>query len=208
MNTEFEVEEDNRRRACAALAGESPTLDGGLDAFARAQFAVIEVKHIAESTVGLLTASAFFSGAAAVLHDAVNEQEPGGGLHALIASAFHLDIPSAAGMAASAERLRARYQYFDDAHQAGQEAARRWQSGKHQDTVELRSLIHANKSVSMANLGQFGVKKQARPVGFDPSSAASSRLDFARSKRHRLVFWIVTAVLVAFVNGWAFFLLR
>lgn len=180
---------------------------GRLGSFVEAQLHALDAGEITESTVGLLTVSAFLAGAAAALGEPGAGEDADGGLSALIARISGLDEGNAAGLVTAVARLRARYRYMDDAHQAGALAARQWHGEQTVTATGLRDLIRNSKHVSMADLGQYGVREVAHLAGAASRTPDSDRRPDAGLRR-RIVFWLLAGILAIAVNAGVYWLLQ
>lgn len=185
----------------------STSAGNSLEAFVRVHLRGFALDEITESTVGLLTASAFFAGAAEILSDPVQGDDPDTGLSALMARFFRLDPANAAGLVAAVGRMRARYQYMEDAHQAGVGAARQWRGEQSVSAAALRELVLNSKNISMIDLGQFGLKDSGQGVDAGRAIPPSGHR-FDRGRRRRVLFWVAAAVLVAVINACLFLVLN
>lgn len=197
---------DRARRGPSAPDG-ALAPPGRLGSFVEAQLQAIDAGEITESTLGLLTASAFFAGAARALGEPAAGKDVDSGLSALIARIAGLDAGNAAGLVTAVARLRARYRYMDDAHRAGAAAARQWRGEQAVTATGLRDLIRNSRHVSMADLGHYGIREAGRLADPGPPASDSERRPGAGLRR-RIVFWLLAGVLAIAVNAGAYWLLQ
>lgn len=180
--------------------------ESDLESFVRAHLRGFALNEITESTIGLLTASAFLAGAAEILCDPDQGRDADTGPSALVARLFGLESTNAAGLVAAVGRLRARYHYMDDAHQAGLKAARQWRGGQPVSAAGLRELVRNSHKLSLIDLGQFGIK-EAGQTGATCMPAPPSGGRSAPGRRLRVLFWLAAAVLAVMINACVLWLL-
>jgi len=142
-----------------------PSHHDQLCAFAEYQLGTLSTRDICASTVHLILATAFFTGAAIGLAKALKAPKKTylASLRTLLQDRFGLSADNAVGLIESNARLYKRYVLIEQIYSAGLQAAQHWTSQSDAPKTALTDLLQRYRDLSMSGLNVEGVK-QPKPA--------------------------------------------
>lgn len=143
----------------------SPSHNKQLAQFAEIQLAELSTRDICASTVHLILATAFFTGAAIGLAKSqkTDRKKYLASLCHLLQSHFGLSTHNAEGMVESNARLYKRYRLIEKIYNLGMQTVLDWQKDPTNCKPALKTLLTQYQSLSMSELNIEGVKA-AKPA--------------------------------------------
>ena len=157
----------------------SPSFSDQLDRFSEAQLAEVSTHDIQASTVHLILATVFFTGATIGIAKQSNTSKKTylSSLGTFLENRFGLNSERASGMIESNARLYKRYVLIEQVYNAGWEAAHSWNPQTDKKSDELKTLLKKHQDLSMSDLSREGTKEQvvAAPVEVEKIIATASQ---------------------------------
>lgn len=139
-----------------------PSHHDQLAQFAEQQLNELSTRDICDSTVHLILAASFFTGAAIGLATPLkaNKKTYLASLHDFLQNRFGLSAGNAQGMVESNARLYKRYVLIEKIYNAGVKAAVEWHKDSSRNDASLKNLLTQYRDLSMSGLNIEGTKQQ------------------------------------------------
>jgi hypothetical protein len=163
--------------------------------FGKNQLADISTRKICNTTVHLILATAFFTGASIGLAKATRAPKKAyiTALQQLLEENFGLSEKNAAGMVAANARLYKRYKLIEKIYNAGWQAAQSWVKNNDETGNTLKALLEEYHDLDMSSINIDGTKEEkTAPPPEVEAIAHVEPVHIAPPRRWgRLVFWLL-----------------
>lgn len=139
-----------------------PSHHDQLTQFAKQQLSELSTRDICDSTVHLILAASFFTGAAIGLATPLraNKKTYLASLHDFLQNRFGLSAGNAQGMVESNTRLYKRYVLIENIYNVGVKAAVEWHQDSSCNDASLKNLLTQYRDLTMSGLNIEGTKEQ------------------------------------------------
>lgn len=169
--------------------------------FGESQLAELSTRDICASTVHLILATAFFSGAAIGFAKPLKTEKKIylNSLRDFLETHFRLSTKNAVGMIESNARLYKRYVLIEDIYNAGMKAALDWHKDTASNNSALKNLLSQYQNLSMSGLNIEGIK-EPKPAPVEVENIVpmeTPHISVATPPRWgRRLFWLLFIILL------------